>query len=94
MARKCEFTGTSPLTGNNVSHAQNKTKRRFKPNLCMVRLQSDALEQSFRFKISAKALRSVDHAGGLDAFLTKAHRDQLSDNAKKVQKRIIDAFAA
>ncbi|MEM9809735.1 MAG: 50S ribosomal protein L28 [Pseudomonadota bacterium] len=93
MSRVCEFTGKKPMVGNNVSHAQNKTKRRFLPNLCNVTLQSESLGRSFKFRITANALRSVDHRGGLDAFLTKAKDDTLSDKARKV-KRDIQAAAA
>lgn len=93
MARVCEFTGKRPMVGNNVSHAQNKTRRRFLPNLCNVTLLSDRLGRSFKFRISANALRSVDHIGGLDAFLIKAKDDALSDRARKV-KRDIQASAA
>ncbi|NRA29692.1 MAG: 50S ribosomal protein L28 [Parvularculaceae bacterium] len=93
MARVCEFTGKRPMVGNNVSHAQNKTRRRFLPNLCNVTLLSDRLGRSFKFRITANALRSVDHVGGLDAFLIKAKDDVLSDRARKV-KRDIEASAA
>lgn len=72
MSRVCELTGKAVLTGNNVSHANNKTKRRFLPNLCQVTLISDALNQRYRLRVSAAALRSVEHRGGLDAFLLKA----------------------
>jgi large subunit ribosomal protein L28 len=88
MSRVCEFTGKAPMVGNNVSHAQNKTKRRFLPNLCKVTLLSDRLGRSFKFRISANALRSVDHVGGLDAFLMKAKADALSDRARKIKKDI------
>ena len=71
MARRCELTGTGVMTGNNVSHAQNKTRRRFLPNLCDVTLASEKLGRNFKLRIAAKALRSVDHVGGLDAFLLK-----------------------
>ena len=72
MSRTCELTGKSVMSGNNVSHANNKTRRRFLPNLVSVTLISEALNQSFRLRISANALRSVEHRGGLDAFLMKA----------------------
>ena len=72
MSRRCELTGKGVMTGNNVSHANNKTRRRFLPNLNDVSLTSEALGQTLRFKISAAALRTVDHRGGLDAFLAKA----------------------
>ena len=72
MSRVCELTGKAVQTGNNVSHANNKTRRRFLPNLCNVTLISDALGQRFRLRISAHALRSVEHRGGLDAEVSLA----------------------
>ncbi|WP_432450466.1 50S ribosomal protein L28 [Aliiroseovarius marinus] len=94
MSRVCELTGKGPMTGNNVSHANNKTKRRFLPNLNDVTLQSEALGRAFKLRISAAALRSVDHRGGLDAFLAKAKNDELSANALKIKKDIAKAQAA
>ena len=94
MSRRCELTGKGPMSGNNVSHANNKTKRRFLPNLQDVTLQSDALGRAFKFRISNAALRSVDHRGGLDAFLAKAKDAELSANALKVKKEIAKASAA
>ncbi|WP_343079856.1 50S ribosomal protein L28 [Ostreiculturibacter nitratireducens] len=94
MSRVCELTGKGPMTGNNVSHANNKTRRRFLPNLNDVTLISDVLGQSFKFRISAAALRSVDHRGGLDAFLAKAKDEELSAKALKVKKEIAKAQAA
>ncbi len=91
MSRVCEFTGKGPMSGNNVSHAHNKTKRVFRPNLCKVTLLSDKLDRSFKFRISAHALRSVDHVGGLDAFLVKANDGQLSPTALKVKREIANA---
>jgi large subunit ribosomal protein L28 len=88
MSRRCEFTGKSPMVGNNVSHANNKSKRRFLPNLAEVSLTSDALGQTHRFRISAAALRSVDHRGGLDAFLAKAKDVELSAKALKLKRDI------
>lgn len=88
MSRRCELTGKSPQVGNNVSHANNKTKRRFLPNLNDVTLLSDTLGRSFKFRISAAALRTVDHRGGLDAFLAKAKDAELSDRALKVKREI------
>ncbi|MEM6913097.1 MAG: 50S ribosomal protein L28 [Pseudomonadota bacterium] len=93
MSRVCEFTGKAPMVGNNVSHAQNKTKRRFLPNLCNVTLMSEKLGRSFKFRITAHALRSVDHVGGLDAFLAKAKDDALSGKARKVKRDIAAASA-
>ncbi len=94
MSRKCELTGKAPMTGNNVSHAKNRTRRRFLPNLNQVTLQSEALDRSFSFRICAAALRTVDHRGGLDAFLAKAKDAELSDAALKVKKDIAKAQAA
>jgi large subunit ribosomal protein L28 len=94
MSRRCELTGKGPMTGNNVSHANNKTRRRFLPNLNDVTLQSEALDRGIKLRISASALRSVDHRGGLDAFLAKAKDDELSANALKVKKEISKALAA
>jgi len=94
MARRCEFTGKGPMSGNNVSHANNKTKRRFLPNLNDVTLQSEVLNRGFKFRISAAALRSVDHRGGLDQFLAKAKDDELSTNALKLKKEIAKAPTA
>ena len=94
MSRRCELTGKGPMSGNNVSHANNKTKRRFLPNLQDVSLQSEALGRTFKFRISNAALRSVDHRGGLDAYLAKAKDAELSANALKVKKEIAKATAA
>ena len=88
MSRRCELTGKGPMSGNNVSHAKNRTRRRFLPNLNDVTLQSETLNRGIKLKISAAALRTVDHRGGLDAFLAKAKDDDLSDNALKVKKEI------
>jgi len=93
MSRVCELTGKGPMTGNNVSHAKNRTRRRFLPNLNDVTLISDALSRSFKLRISAAALRTVDHRGGLDAFLAKAKDDELSDKALKIKKDIMKAQA-
>ena len=88
MTRKCELTGKMALTGNNVSHANNKTKRRFLPNLNMVSLNSEKLEKSFKLKVSASALRTVDKKGGLDIFLLNTDDSLLSRNALKIKKDI------
>ncbi|WP_373354377.1 50S ribosomal protein L28 [Pseudoroseicyclus sp. CXY001] len=93
MSRRCELTGKGPMTGNNVSHANNKTRRRFLPNLQDVTLISDTLGRSFKFRVSSAALRTVDHRGGLDAFLSRAKDDELSDSALKVKKDIAKAKA-
>ena len=94
MSRVCELTGKGPMSGNNVSHANNKTKRRFLPNLNDVSLQSETLGRVFKFRISVAALRSVDHRGGLDNYLAKAKDDELSARALKVKKEIAKAQAA
>ena len=88
MSRACELTGKAVLTGNNVSHANYKTKRRFLPNLVNVTLISEALNQNVRLRISANALRSVEHRGGLDAFLAKADEKTLSQRARLLKKQI------
>ena len=94
MSRVCELSGKGPMTGNTVSHANNKGRRRFLPNLTEVTLMSDALGQSFKLRISSAALRTVDHRGGLDAFLAKAKDDELSPAALKIKKEIAKAQAA
>lgn len=88
MARRCELTGTSVMTGNNVSHAHNRTRRRFLPNLCNVSLISEALGRTVRFKVSAQALRTVEHRGGLDAFIMKAKDSELSLKARRLKRQI------
>jgi large subunit ribosomal protein L28 len=94
MARRCELTGKGVMTGNNVSHAVNRTRRRFLPNLINVSLISDALNRTVKLRISAHALRSVEHRGGLDAFLVKASDDELSPNALALTKEVRAALAA
>jgi large subunit ribosomal protein L28 len=88
MSRSCDLTGKAVMSGNNVSHANNKTKRRFLPNLVNVTLQSEALNRNVRLRISANALRSVEHRGGLDAFLAKADSAELSPRARLLKKQI------
>jgi large subunit ribosomal protein L28 len=88
MARICELTGKGRMVGNNVSHANNKTKRTFLPNLQNVTLLSDAMEQGFKFRVSTHGLRSVEHNGGLDNWLLKTSDEKLSTNARKVKKEI------
>ena len=82
------------MSGNNVSHAKNRTRRRFLPNLNDVTLLSETLGRGIKFRISAAALRTVDHRGGLDAFLAKAKDEELSDSALKVKKEIAKAQVA
>jgi large subunit ribosomal protein L28 len=93
MARRCELTAKGVQTGNNVSHANNKTKRRYLPNLVHVTLMSEALGQSVRLRISANALRSVEHRGGLDAFLVKAKDIELSPRAQLIKRQVVKSLA-
>lgn len=94
MARRCELTGKGVMVGNNVSHALNRTRRRFLPNLLNVTLISDALNRPVKLRISAAALRSVEHRGGLDAFLLKQADDTMSPLAQGLKKEIRAALAA
>ena len=93
MSRICELTGKGRQVGHNVSHANNKTKRTFLPNLQNVTLMSEALERSIRLRVSTHGLRSVEHNGGLDNWLLKAGDDQLSDSARKVKKEVAKKLA-
>ena len=88
MSRRCELTGKSAQVGHKVSHSNRKTKRRFLPNLINVSMISDALGRSVRLRVSANALRTVDHRGGLDAFLIKAKDSQLSERALELKRQI------
>ena len=88
MSRKCDLTGKKALVGHKVSHSNRKTKRRFLPNLVNVTMQSDALSRSVRLRISANALKTVDHRGGLDAFLAKAKDTDLSPKALDLKRQV------
>jgi large subunit ribosomal protein L28 len=88
MSRRCDLTGKIAQTGHKVSHSNRKTKRRFLPNLCRVTLMSDALGRSVRLRVSANALKSIDHRGGLDAFLAKAKDEQLAPKALELKRQI------
>jgi large subunit ribosomal protein L28 len=94
MSRRCELTGKAVLSGHRVSHSNRKTKRRFLPNLCNVTLQSESLGRTVRFRISANALRTVEHRGGLDAFLMKARDGELSVGARALKREIEKKLAA
>jgi large subunit ribosomal protein L28 len=94
MSRRCELTGKSAQTGHKVSHSNRKTKRRFLPNLLSVSIISDALGRSVRLRVSANALKTVDHRGGLDAFLAKAKDDELSPKALELKRQIDKKLAA
>ncbi|WP_336293840.1 50S ribosomal protein L28 [Bartonella sp. CB169] len=89
MSRACELTRKAVLYGNNVSHANNKVRRRFLPNLCNVTLISEILQQGYRLRVSASALRSVEHCGGLDNFLIKAGDKELSQRARLLKRQIV-----
>lgn len=98
MSRRCELSGVNRQIGHKVSHSNIKTKREFQPNLVDVTLTSDALGKAYKLRITAAALRSVDHRGGLDAYLLKAGEDELSTRAAKirrdVKKKIAETAAA
>ena len=95
MSRRCELTGKGVLVGNKVSHSNIKTKRRFLPNLVNVTMQSETLKQNVRLRVSTNALKSVDHNGGLDAYLMKTRDGNLSSRAlllkKKIKKKLAEA---
>jgi len=88
MARICELTGKGRMVGNNVSHANNRTKRTFLPNLQNVTLMSDGLGKSVKLRVSTHGLRSVEHVGGLDNWLVKTSEAQLSDTARKLKREL------
>ncbi len=88
MARRCELTGKAVQSGNLVSHSNHKTRTRFLPNLCNVTLISDALQRSVRLRVAAASLRSVEHRGGIDAFLIKASESELSQGARLLKREI------
>lgn len=92
MSRRCQLTGRGVQTGNNVSHAHNKTRRRFLPNLQKTSLFSDALGQSVRLRVSVRAIRTVERKGGLDAFLLDARDSDLPLEVKRLKKRIKKAL--
>ena len=94
MSRVCELTGKAVMSGNNVSHAVNKTRRKFLPNLQQVSLPSEKLGKALKLRISAHALRTVEHVGGIDAFLLKAKDAHLSPRAQKLKKQIALRLAA
>ncbi|VWX53665.1 50S ribosomal protein L28 [Novosphingobium sp. 9U] len=94
MSRICELTGKSRQVGHNVSHANNKTKRVYLPNLQNVTLLSDGLDRSFKFRVSTHGLRSVEHNGGLDSWLLKASDEKLSTRALKVKRELKKKQAA
>jgi len=88
MSKKCDLLGTGVQSGNNVSHANNKTRRRFMPNLQVVSLFSEVLNKVFKLKVCSKTLRSIEHNGGLDSFLTSTSNTKLTEEAKQIKKAI------
>lgn len=94
MAKKCDITGTGVMSGNNVSHAHNKTRRRFLPNLQVVSLLSETLNKIFKLKVTSATLRSIEHNGGLDAYLESTSSTKLTEEAKKIKKSIAKSKAA
>jgi large subunit ribosomal protein L28 len=93
MARRCELTGKEPQFGHNVSHANNRTNRRFNPNLQKVTLYSDALRRAVPLRISTRALRSVQHNGGLDRYLLSRHDHQLAEPGLRLKRKVQRALS-
>ena len=94
MSRRCDLSGKQVMTGNNVSHAHNKTRRRFLPNLQVISLYSDALKKPVRLRLSVQAIRTVEKRGGLDAYLLAARQDRLTPEILRLKKRIKKAVGA
>jgi large subunit ribosomal protein L28 len=88
MSRRCLISGKAVLTGNNVSHANNKTRRRFLPNLQDVSVLSDALNQTVRMRVTTRGLKTIEHNGGIDAFLLSVNDSKLSDEALQLKRRV------
>lgn len=93
MSRRCQITGKGVLTGNNVSHANNKTRRRFLPNLQDASLLSDALGGAVRLRLTTRAIRTIEHNGGIDAYLLATPNRRLPEEAQAVKRRIARARA-
>ena len=94
MARRCGITGKGVQAGNNVSHAKNKTRRRFLPNLRQTTFISDALGQSIQIRLSTNGIRTIESKGGLDSFMLQARACKLSTDMRRLQKRIMNAVCA
>ena len=90
MSNLCELTGKRPMSGHKVSHANNKTKRKFYPNIKKVTLRSEILNKNIRFKISTRALKAVDFRGGIDEFLIRAKNKKLALKVRKIKKAILE----
>ena len=93
MARRCGITGKGVQTGNNVSHAKNRSRRRFLPNLQQASIMSDALGTPIRLRLSTRAIRSIEHKGGLDAYLLSTPDAKLPDDARRIKRRVKKAAA-
>jgi large subunit ribosomal protein L28 len=91
MSRRCEITGKGVLSGNNVSHANNRTRRRFLPNLQVTSLLSEALGQSVRLRLSTRAIRTIEHNGGIDAYLLKTNASKLTERGQELKRKITSA---
>ncbi|MCZ4282200.1 50S ribosomal protein L28 [Kiloniella laminariae] len=94
MARRCDFTGKGVQTGNNVSHAKNRTRRRFLPNLQETSMLSDALGQVVQFRLSTSAIRTIEKRGGIDAFLLSTASEKLGKKAREMKKRVQKALVS
>lgn len=94
MSRRCELTGKGPQVGHRVSHSNRKTKRRFLPNLLSVTMISDSLGRSVKLRVSANAIKTVDHRGGLDAFLLSAKDVELAPHMRELKRAIKKKQAA
>lgn len=94
MAKKCEISGTGVMSGNNVSHANNRTRRRFLPNLQVVSLLSEALGKVYKLRICTNTLRTIEHKGGLDSFLMSTPDSKLTAEARKIKKVVAEKISA
>lgn len=92
MSRRCELTGKGVMSGNNVSHAKNRTRRRFLPNLQQTSMMSDAMGAPVRLRLAASTIRTIEHAGGLDTYLSKTPAAKLTDEGKTLKKKIKKAL--
>ena len=93
MAKRCQLTGKSVMSGNNVSHANNRTRRRFLPNLQSASMQSEILDRKVRLRVATSAMRTVEKHGGLDAFLLQARNAELAEEAQQLRREILVAQA-
>ncbi|MGC6530900.1 MAG: 50S ribosomal protein L28 [Candidatus Puniceispirillaceae bacterium] len=93
MAKRCQITGKGVMSGNNVSHANNRTRRRFLPNLQQASMQSDILGRTVTLRISTSAIRTIEKHGGLDAFLMQARNAELADDARALKREMMAASA-